>query len=125
MVTSDSVHPNTLTILIPSYKPIMLNWRCAKVNVLCHVTLSCKPEQWHRYYNNSKMDVHCARGSRLELFTPISPHGGPSFNCAPTQLIAYCRGAPSDQFIHIEYGGSLRSVSSQRIWGPPQISFFT
>ena len=51
--------------------------------------------------------------------------GSPSFNCAQTQLIAYCRGAPSDQFLRIQYGGPLRSVSSHRIWGPPQISFFT
>ena len=34
-------------------------------------------------------------------------------------------GAPSDQFLRIEYGGPLRSVSSHRIWGLPQISFFT
>ena len=47
-VTSDNVHPNTLPILIPSFKLIMLNWRCVKVNVLCHVTLSCKPEQLGR-----------------------------------------------------------------------------
>ena len=30
----------------------------------------------------------------------------------------------SGPFLSILYGGFLRSVSSHRIWGPPQISFF-
>ena len=40
-------------------------------------------------------------------------------------LVFLLYGDPSDQFLHILYGGPLRSVSSPTIWGSPEISFFT
>ena len=36
----------------------------------------------------------------------------------------YYYGASSDLFLHILYGGPLRSVYLLTIWGPPQVSFF-
>ena len=54
----------------------------------------------------------------------MRPHSGPFLS-----FLAYYMGAPSDQFLRIEYGGPLRSVSSlimeaslclffHTIWGP-------
>ena len=55
----------------------------------------------------------------------IRPHSGPFLS-----FLAYNMGVSSDQFLRIEYGGPLRSVSSlimeaslcqflHTIWGPP------
>ena len=54
----------------------------------------------------------------------MRPHSGPFLS-----FLAYYMGAPSDQFLRIEYGGPLRSVSSlimeaslclffHTVWGP-------
>ena len=40
-----------------------------------------------------------------------------------TSFFAYYMGVPSDLFLHILYGGPLKSVSSLTIWGPPTGQF--